>query len=68
MPTDVKHPDVTVVLTGTDSNPYSIIGKVRGALVQAGLQEEASKFQREAHKQESWDKVLQLAMKWVVVE
>jgi menaquinone-dependent protoporphyrinogen IX oxidase len=54
-------------LLGTDGNAFSIIAKVSSALKRAGQQAEAKKFQDEAFKCESYDQLLQLAMKTVEV-
>jgi len=61
-------PDVTVRLSGTDGNAFSIMGKVATALRRAGLREEASEFIEEATSSHSYDEMLQCCMWWVHVE
>ncbi len=64
---DIKFPDVEVELSDTDSNVFSIIGKVKKALKRAGHHEAAQEFSDEAMRQESYDDVIQLAMRTVDV-
>ncbi|MFC1582193.1 hypothetical protein ACFL4W_01510 [Planctomycetota bacterium] len=71
----VKGPDRAAVspcklvcqLIGTDGNVFSIIGRVRGTLRQAGMTEKAQEFADRAFKAESYDAVLQLCMEYVEV-
>ncbi len=60
-----KYPEITVKLTGTDGNAFAIIGKVRRALQNAGI--EHSGFVTEAMSSD-YDNVLITCMKWVNVE
>lgn len=64
---DTKFPDVFVQLVGTDGNAFSIIGKVRRALIDAGHSEGASEFTRATDECESYDDLLQLVSIWVEV-
>lgn len=66
--TDPRYPDVTVELTGTSGNAFSIIGTVRNALRRAKVPaDEVSAFQKEAMSGD-YDNVLAAAMRWVDVE
>jgi len=55
-------------LVGEDGNVFAIIGRVSKALKSVGLKEQAREFTQKAFKSESYDAVLQLAMKYVDVE
>ena len=54
------HPEVSVKLIGRDGNAFAIIGAVRRALHQAGLNDEATKFVQDAYACGSYDELLQL--------
>ena len=63
-----KHPDIKVQLIGSDGNAFSILGRVRQALLAAGVpQEEVSAFVAEASAGD-YDHLLQTCMRWVEVE
>jgi hypothetical protein len=63
----IKHPDVTVELTGTDGNAYAVLGRVRRALRDAGVSEsEVEKFTSEATSGD-YDYLLMTCMEWVDV-
>ena len=63
-----KYPEVTVKLTGTDGNAFSILGKVKKALRLHGVSTtEQTEFWTEATSGD-YDNVLMTAMKWVTVE
>ncbi len=62
-----KFPDVKVELIGRDSNVFGLVGAVTGALKRAGHVEEAKAFANEAFDQPSYDAVLALIQKTVVV-
>ena len=55
-------------LVGTDGNVFSIIGKVSGTLRKAGLKDKVKEFTDKAFSAESYEAVIQLAMKYVEVE
>ena len=59
---------VKVRLIGENGNVFSIIGRISKALKKAGQKEKAKEFYSKAMNRESYDKVLQLAMKYVEVE
>lgn len=64
---DIKYPEIKVRLTGTDSNAFAIIGKVRVALKKAKVPlEEREAFSKEAMSGD-YDHVIQTAMAWVDV-
>jgi len=67
MSTELKYPNVKVRLTGTDSNAFSIMGKVSQALRSAGVpKDERDAFMNEAMSGD-YDHLLQTAMRWVDV-
>lgn len=57
----------TVRLSGTDGNAFAILGKVRWALILAGMKKEADEFYKEAASGD-YDHLLQTAMKYVEVK
>lgn len=61
------HPDITVKLTGIDSNAMNIIAAVTQALRRNGYGSQTSAFTTEAMSG-NYDGVIQTAMKWVNVE
>lgn len=61
----VKHPDVTVQLTGEDGNAFFIIGRTIKALRSAGVANaEVDEFKADAMSGD-YDHVLQTVMSWV---
>jgi hypothetical protein len=62
-----KFPDVNVELVGQDGNAFSIIGRVRGALRDAGHSDAASEFQAEAMSGD-YDHLLRTVMDYVNVD
>lgn len=64
---EIRHPEVTVELVGTDGNAFAIIGKVRQALRRAGVSSaEVKQFMTEA-MQSDYDNLLLTVMRWVEV-
>jgi hypothetical protein len=64
---DVKYPYVSVELTGSDGNAFSILGKVTRAMRKHGiLHEEIEAFMAEATTGD-YDHMLRTCMKWVNV-
>jgi len=65
---DVKYPDITVKLVGSDGNAFAVLGKVSGAMRRANVpKEEIDAFQKEATSGD-YDHLLVTCMKWVDVE
>lgn len=63
---EIKYPDVTVRLTGTDGNAFAVMGRVRKALRDAGHADATSAFIAEATAGD-YDHVLRTVLSWVVV-
>jgi hypothetical protein len=63
----VKYPGVHVQLTGQDGNAFSIIARVSTALNSAGLGDAATQFANDAMDSGSYDELLSLASRTVVV-
>ena len=64
----VKHPEVTVKLSGEDGNAMSIIGRTRRAMRRGGVPDaELEAFTKEAMSGD-YDHVLQTVMNWVETE
>ena len=65
---DTKYPEVTVELTGTDGNAFSVLARVSNALKRAGV----DKAERDAFYAEAtagdYDALLRTAMRWVNVD
>lgn len=59
--------NINVKLSGEDGNAYSIIGKVKKALIKGGHPDLAEDFQTEAMSGD-YDHLLQTAMDYVEVE
>lgn len=67
MPTlEIRHPEVTVQLTGQDGNAFAIIGKVVRALKAADA-DDWGQYMAEATAGD-YDHLLQTTMRWVNVE
>jgi hypothetical protein len=65
---EVKYPNITVKLVGTDGNAFAILGKVKTALRKNDVpEEEIKKFQTEAIDGD-YDHLLQTCIRWVNVE
>ena len=56
-----------VQLIGTDGNVFAVITKVRKALIEAGLRDEARTFVDAAFAARSYDEVLRLALAYCEV-
>lgn len=68
MNNSVKHPYITVELTGKDGNAFAILGAVKDALRLGGCsKEEVDLFVEEAMSGD-YDHLLQTVMAWVDVE
>lgn len=65
---DIKYPDITVQLIGTDGNTFAILGKVRSALRKAKVDEaEINQFMDTATAGD-YNHLLRTVMEWVDVE
>ena len=63
-----KYPKLHVQLIGEDGNAFAILGRVRQALLAAGVSpDEVAAFVAEA-KAGDYDMLLQVCMEWVTVE
>jgi len=64
---EIRHPEIEVQLTGTDSNGFLLASRVRSAMSRAGVPEvECVEFFDEALSGD-YDHLLQTCMKWVDV-
>jgi hypothetical protein len=64
---EIRHPEITVQLTGIDGNAYAILGTVRTALRQAGHTDEVAAFLAEATSGD-YAHLLTTCMRWVTVQ
>lgn len=65
--TAVRYPEVEVALVGEDGNAFAILGRVRSALLDAGVsQAAANDFIAEATRGD-YDHLLRTVMSWVTV-
>lgn len=65
--TEVRHPEITVELTGSDGNAFAIMGKVSKAMKRAGVPfDEVTEFMNEATSGD-YDALLRTCMRWVEV-
>lgn len=65
-PARPKYPDVCVQLSGEDANIFSIIGRVRRAMRDAGADEaEVDAFGRDVMEAADYDGALRAVMRWV---
>ena len=63
----VRHPEVSVQLTGQDSNAFFIMGRVASAMRRAGVpKDEIDQYMTEAQSGD-YDNVLRTTMRWVDV-
>ncbi len=65
---NTTYPDITVQLSGTDGNAFSVIGKVQKAIRSAEGVDAARRFSEEAMQAGSYDELLQFCMSTVNVE
>lgn len=64
---EVKFPNVSVELTGTDGNAFSIMGRVSGALRDAGASQEDIEEYRNDAMSGDYDNLLVVTMRTVDV-
>lgn len=59
-----KYPEITVALTGQDSNAFAVLGRCREATQEAGLSDtEIATFMQEASA-DDYNHLLQTALRW----
>jgi hypothetical protein len=64
---EIRHPEITVQLTGNDGNAYAILGAVRTALRTAGHNDEVAAFLAEATSGD-YAHLLATCTRWVTVQ
>ena len=64
----IKFPEVEVQLTGNDGNAYAIMGAVQKAMRRAEIpQHEIEEYLNKSMNSQSYDELLQVALKTVTV-
>ena len=67
MSLSVKHPDISVQLTGQDGNVFNLMGVVIRALRSNGFGNEVEDFISEVTSSKSYHEALAVMMQWVEV-
>lgn len=67
MSISVKHPDISVQLTGQDGNVFNLMGVVIRALRSNGFGNEVEDFISEVTSSKSYHEALAVMMQWVDV-
>lgn len=67
MSLSVKHPDISVQLTGQDGNVFNLMGVVIKALRNNGSGDEVDDFISEVTSSKSYHEALAVMMQWVDV-
>lgn len=67
MSLSVKHPDISVQLTGQDGNVFNLMGVVIRALRSNGFGDEVDDFVSEVTSSKSYHEALAVMMQWVDV-
>lgn len=67
MSLSVKHPDISVQLTGQDGNVFNLMGVVIRALRSNGFGNEVEDFISEVTSSKSYHEALAVMMQWVDV-
>ena len=67
MSLSVKHPDISVQLTGQDGNVFNLMGVVIRALRSNGFGDEVDDFISEVTSSKSYHEALAVMMQWVDV-
>jgi hypothetical protein len=62
----MRHPEISVQLTGTDGNAMAVMARVTRALRQAGHADEVNEFMEEAMSGD-YDNLLTTCQEWVDV-
>ena len=68
MSDDVKHPEISVKLTGQNGNAYMIMGLVQQALKRAKVPREEIDLYMEESTSGDYNHLLVTAMRWVNVD
>jgi hypothetical protein len=64
---EIRHPEITVQLSGIDGNAYAVLGAVRTALRRAGHNGEVAAFLAEATSGD-YHHLLATCMRWITVQ
>ena len=67
MAVNIKHPDISVQLTGQDGNVFNLMGIVSRALRTNGFGDEVDDFVSEVTSSKSYHEALAVMMQWVDV-
>ena len=67
MAINIKHPDISVQLTGQDGNVFNLMGIVIRALHSNGFGDEVDDFISEVTSSKSYHEALAVMMSWVDV-
>ena len=67
MAINIKHPDISVQLTGQDGNVFNLMGIVARALRSNGFWGEVDDFISEVTSSKSYHEALAVMMQWVDV-
>ena len=62
-----RYPDIHVQLSGLDGNAFAIMGRVRAALLKAGVSRDEVAEYLEQSQSGDYDALLRTAMEWVEV-
>ena len=65
--TEIRHPEITVKLTGRDGNAFAIMGAVTGAMRRAKVPQTEIDEYMDAAMAGDYDHLLQTTMRWVDV-
>ena len=68
MAVNIKHPDISVQLTGQDGNVFNLMGIVSRALRTNGFGNEVDDFVSEVTSCKSYHEALAVMMSWVDVQ
>jgi hypothetical protein len=64
---EIKYPEISVQLVGLDGNAFSIMGRVKDALADAGVSKEDQSLYIEESMSGDYDELLRTACRWVNV-
>ena len=67
MATNIKHPGISVQLSGQDGNVFNLMGIVIRALRENGFGDEVDDFVSEVTSSKSYHEALAVMMQWVDV-